>query len=237
MKMFSRFLWFGVLILVLATAACAPEQTSTPTPFETFSPGPTSPMTDTPFGTETTSTVETATGLTGTASPSGTLEGTETASTSGTAVGTSTNGTTTPGIPVTGLDVNLLDCQFCVDNMAHALLIMPDTSSFKVTSTTPSTTSTDNTLNPTCTTIEVSNGQQVVLCTGPETSPITINVCSTTGTCADLPVQLIDCPDVVRPGTVCSKRDPDCRDRQPHGRSHRNSYPCRTSDIHPCTLT
>ena len=38
---------------------------------------------------------------------------------------TATNITLTPSIPVTGLDIIRLDCQYCVDNIAHAQLVIP----------------------------------------------------------------------------------------------------------------
>ena len=47
---------------------------------------------------------------------------------------TATNTTLTPSIPVTGLELIQLDCQYCVDNIAHAQFVIPREASFRVTS-------------------------------------------------------------------------------------------------------
>jgi len=54
--------------------------------------------------------------------------------TAGTSQATATNTTLTPSIPVTGLEVLSLDCQYCVDNIAHAQFVIPREASFRVTS-------------------------------------------------------------------------------------------------------
>jgi hypothetical protein len=107
------------------------------------------------------------------------------------AVGTSQ----TPGIPVTGVDIVLVECQFCIDNMAHALLVLPDTATFEVVSSTSTTANTTGTTVKTnCSTIEVNNGKQVVLCSGLEKTPVTLNICTNATTCTTFPVQLQACP-------------------------------------------
>jgi hypothetical protein len=40
----------------------------------------------------------------------------------------------------------------------------------------------------------VNNGRQVVLCSGPEMTPLTINICTDANTCVDFPVDLLACP-------------------------------------------
>ena len=47
---------------------------------------------------------------------------------------TATNTTLTPSIPVTGLEVILLNCPYCVDNIAHDQLLIPREATFRVTS-------------------------------------------------------------------------------------------------------
>jgi hypothetical protein len=124
-----------------------------------------------------------------------TLGSTENASTPATLVGTTATGITrTPGIPVTGLDIELVECQFCVDTLAHALLVLPDTATFDVTTPAASTTTSTDALNTNCSTIEVISGKQVVLCSGPEKTSITLNICTNANTCTDFPVDLQACP-------------------------------------------
>ena len=47
---------------------------------------------------------------------------------------TATNTTLTPAIPVTGLEVMLLNCPYCVDNIPHDQLLIPREATFRVTS-------------------------------------------------------------------------------------------------------
>ena len=47
---------------------------------------------------------------------------------------TATNTTLTPSIPVTGPEIISLDCQYCVDNIAHAQLVIPREAKIKVIS-------------------------------------------------------------------------------------------------------
>ena len=54
--------------------------------------------------------------------------------TSATPLATATDTTLTPSIPVTGLELIQLDCQYCVDTIAHAQLVIPRDASFRVTS-------------------------------------------------------------------------------------------------------
>jgi len=193
MKPIYRLFLFGALMLILATAACAPTNlTPFPTPpgFQTLVPEGNAP-TGTPIGPETAVTE--------------TVSVTETASPTETVVVSPTSGTLTPGIPVTGLNIALLDCPFCVNERAYTMLLMPDTSTFKVVSSTTSNP-------PTCTTIDVTNGKQVVMCAGPKKSLFTLNVCTNTGGCADYPVALIDCivPSApnTEPTTTVPRRTP-----------------------------
>lgn len=209
MKKFSRLLLCGVTILVLITAACTAEGT-TPTLVGTALPGE---ATDTPFGavTETTGTAETGTATTSTAETAvetATVSATDTEAASTST--TQTAGTGTPGIPITG-EIVLVECQFCVDTMAHALLVLPDTATFSIVSPAPSTTTSTTSVastTPNCTTVEVNNGRQVVLCSGPEMTPMTLNICTDANTCTDFPVDLLACPLSAQP-TVAATNTSD----------------------------
>jgi len=202
MKKFSRLFLFGTLILVLLTAACGAEEGATPTSLlGTVVPGDDLDLTGTPIdGVETTESVETAEG---TETATGDLETptvsvTDDAATQVTATDSPDVDTTqTPGVPVTGVDFILVECQFCVDTWAHALLVLPDTAAFEVVSPPPTTTtSTTSQANEAgCSTVEVNNGKQVVLCSGPEMTPLILNICTDVNTCTDFPVDLLACPD------------------------------------------
>jgi hypothetical protein len=184
----TRLLFMGAMILVLITAACAAEEGTTPTGVGTSFP---SEETSTAESTETATAEETATEVLETP----TLSLTEPVSTLPTLSGTQTSGT--PGIPVTGADIVLVEYQFCVDTMAHALLVLPDTATFEITSPPASTTTSSTSVTattPICTTVEVNNGRQVVLCSGPEMTPLTLNICTDANTCTDFPVDLLACP-------------------------------------------
>jgi hypothetical protein len=187
MKKFSHLLLFGSLVLVLLTAACGANQNGTPTLV-----GNTLPAleTSTPAtGEKATTATAASTGL-----ETATLSTTQDVSTQTSSV-VSSPVAGTPGIPVTGSDVVLVQCQFCVDNMAHALLVLPDTATFEVVSSTSTTTNpAGTTVKTNCSTIEVNGGKQVVLCSGLENTPITLNICTNATTCTDFPVQLQACP-------------------------------------------
>lgn len=105
MKRISLIFLSGVLPVILLAAACAPVGEETPVvPAQDDLTG--SPTT---FATDTTATTD----------PS---------------QATATNTTLTPSIPVTGLELIRLDCQYCVDNIAHAQLVIPREATFRVTS-------------------------------------------------------------------------------------------------------
>ena len=203
----SRFLVFTSLILVLLTAACAAEEGATPTLVGTILPGE-GGLTGTPFETETASGDGTLV-----ADGTATVEDSPTAAATDadvTATGSPAAGTTqTPGIPVTGPDIVLVECQFCVDTWAHALLVLPDTATFEIVSPAPSTTtSTTADTTPNCSTVEVNSGRQIVLCSGPETTPLTLNICTDVNTCTDLPINLMACPLDQQPVTGAGTADP-----------------------------
>jgi hypothetical protein len=206
MKKISKVFLFVALAVVLVTAACGADQGGEPTLSGTLLPSDLDLTSTAAFAPDTTETAETqpaatvettaetsTAGLeTPTASGAESLSTTATATVAGvTAVGTAR----TPVVPVTGMDIVLVDCQFCVDTLAHALLVLPDTATFEVVAAnTTTTTTTTSALNTNCSTIEVNNGKQVVLCSGPEMTPITLNICMNRNTCTSFPVQLLACP-------------------------------------------
>ncbi len=210
MNRISRLSLFGAMILILLTTACAGQDT-TPTVSGTLE-------TSTPFGapTEVTETAGTETATTGTAE---TAVETPTVSTTATAaISTSTTqtastaGTGTLGVPVTGVDIVLVECQFCVDTTAHALLVLPDTATFEIVSSSPATTTSTTavtTTTPSCTTVEVNNGKQVVLCNGPELTPIVLNICTADNACTDFPVDLLACPLAAKPTSAVPSNTPE----------------------------
>ncbi len=208
MKKFPRLFSLVALVMVLVTAACGAQGGATPTTIGTLLPE----ITSTPLAT-TTLTGDTTTSAGTVSAPGGletaTLDATGIAATQG--AGASLPGTTatqtggspaprttgTAVVPVTGQDIMLVECQFCVETRAHALLVLPDTATFRITSPVTSGTTSDTTAvdsEPRCTTVEVNNGRQVVLCSGPEMTPLVVNICTDANTCTDFPVDLLACP-------------------------------------------
>ena len=209
MRLNSRLFLVGALVLVLLTAACGADQGANPTtvvgtilPDMTSTPLggiATQETAITPIGVGTTvGGLETATGTINLETPTALATSsiptqniaTQPAATQRVTIGTPR---TTAVVPVTGEDVMLVECQFCVDARAHALLVLPDTATFNITSPAASSTTAAD-LQPACTTVEVNNGRQVVLCSGPEMTPLVVNICMGAGNCTDFPVNLLACP-------------------------------------------
>ena len=190
MKKISRLFLYGALAVILLTAACAPEE-GTPTVVETLPPVDLTPSPAATDGTGTAETETTSTAATETTSTAAT-ETTVTADLTGTAPAATdttqtaaTDTTQTPSIPVTA-EVILLECQFCVNNMAHALLVLSETATFELTTT---ATGTDTG----CNTVDTFDDRQVVLCRAEENTSLTLNIC-TDGNCTELAVDLQPCP-------------------------------------------
>gem|GEM_PF-1057843 len=106
MKSMPRIFLFGTYIVILVAAACAPVGEGA-----AALPGALQDA------------------LTGSATAA-----TNTTETAATSQATATNTTLTPSIPVTGLDIIRLNCQYCVDNIAHAQLVIPREAKFEVIS-------------------------------------------------------------------------------------------------------
>lgn len=98
------------------------------------------------------------------------------------AVSTGTAGT--PLIPITGENVVSQQCQFCVDNETHAVLIFPDFAYFDVSTETPVS----------CLTAAVTGGKRILICHGPQSTTFNLNVCSDPSNCLQFPVALQPCP-------------------------------------------
>jgi len=165
MKKISRIFLFGALTLVLLSAACAE---ATPTTIATSGPigrlaSPTADITVT-AGTATTETIATE----------------------------NPNATGTPVVPVTGGDLILLACQYCIEGMAHALLILPDTVTFGAVADTASRSTVGRDTG--CSTVDRFKGRQVVICRGQENTSMSLNICTDSGNCTQLLVELQACP-------------------------------------------
>ena len=190
-RIFHLFL-YGALAIILLTAACAPEE-GTSTVVGTL---PSDDLTPSPFVTDgtTTGTAETETPSTAatleTTTSTADLTGTAPAATDTTQTAV-TSTTQTASIPVTG-DLILVECQFCVNNMAHALLVLSDVATFEMV--TPATSLSTPGPDTGCNTVDTFSGRQVVLCRAEENTSITLNIC-TDGNCTELAVDLQSCPD------------------------------------------
>jgi len=100
------------------------------------------------------------------------------------AVTTPTGISVTPLIPITGENVVSMQCQFCVDDQAHAILIFPDFAFFDVNASTPVS----------CLTADVESGMRIVICRGTQSTSFTLNICSDSSNCLQFPVTLQPCP-------------------------------------------
>lgn len=165
-KRMKRLLLLGAFVLIFVTAACSSqEETPQVITISTYSGNPT--------GTTTRSSGTTQNPATGTpATPNSTPA--------------------TPGVPMTGADIRLLDCQFCINKVAQALLILPQTAKFEVLN--PST-STSNDINSTgCSSVDTFSGRQVVICRGLENTSLNLKICTADNNCQQLKVPLQPCP-------------------------------------------
>jgi hypothetical protein len=184
MKKFLCCLAFGVFTLLLLTACTGTGEQGTPTAPGTTVPGE---QTVTPFavGTDTTEII-----------PTGTTPGIETPAVNLTAtIPTATNiegAAQTPGLPVTGADLILLEGQFCIADIAHALLLLPDTAAFE----TVADAATLSTPGPDmgCKTVDRYNGRQIVICRGQQNTSLNLNICVDGNNCTPLLVELQSCP-------------------------------------------
>jgi hypothetical protein len=105
---------------------------------------------------------------------------------------TLSNETATPFIPITGMDVVSLQCQFCVNDEAHAVLIMSKLASFNVA---------DPATAVTCLTAQETTDRRILLCRGAQESSFNLNVCVGNENCLQFAITLQTCPLIPQTGT------------------------------------
>ena len=104
---------------------------------------------------------------------------------------TETGTPVTPLIPITGENVVQMQCQFCVNEFAHAVFIFPEFAIFDVESSTPVT----------CLTAEIVNGKRVLICSGTQLTSFNLKICSDSSNCLLFPVALQGRPLTETAGT------------------------------------
>jgi hypothetical protein len=109
-----------------------------------------------------------------------TPESTSTPAASATAIDETSQGV----IPVTGLDVVSLQCQFCVNEEAHAVLIVSSQAFFDVA---------DPNTGVTCLSAQELNGRRILLCRGAQQVSFDLNVCVADDNCQQFPITLLPC--------------------------------------------
>lgn len=195
MKRISRVFLFGALALVLLMAGCGGEE-GTSTPVGTLEPGDNPTSYPPPLETETLATVVTEATSTATATE---------AATSTPAATATADTTQTPAGTAAPLDVNVIECQFCIDTMAYALLDIPETGTFEIVE--PASPDPDTV----CNTVDTFQDRQIVLCRAPEGTSLTLNVCTDANTCSQVTVDLQTCPDTTatpQPGSATNTPTP-----------------------------
>jgi hypothetical protein len=128
---------------------------------------------------------------TGTPEAVGTILPTGTVTT--TAVPTLPASTETPitMIPVTGAEDVSLQCQFCVNDEPHAVLILPENAAFLVS---------QPVVGINCITAQVVGEKRILFCRGAQQTVFTLNVCFDSGSCLQYPITLATCPVAAQPG-------------------------------------
>ncbi len=107
-------------------------------------------------------------------------------------------GTLTPVIPITGENVVTLQCQFCVDAETHAVVLLPDSATFDVSSDTPVS----------CLTASVTDGRRILICHGSSSTTFYLNICSDPANCSLFSVTLQPCPLVQADATPLATGTP-----------------------------
>ena len=88
-------------------------------------------------------------------------------------------------IPVTGSQDVLLQCQFCVNDEPHAVLILPESAAFLVS---------EPVVGVNCITAQVVNDRRILFCRGAQQTVFTLNVCFDGTSCLQYPITLETCP-------------------------------------------
>jgi hypothetical protein len=196
MKGISHILLFGALALILLAACTGQDGSLTPTASVVGNTVP-GDQTVTPFpaGTDAAITSTAATpALAGTPG----VDLTATIPTSTNIEGAAATGAAqTPGVPVTGADLTLLEGQFCIAGMAHALLVLPDTAIFETVADTAALSTPGPDMG--CKTVDRYNGRQVVICRGQQNTSLNLNICVDGNNCTPLLVELQSCPQAGAP--------------------------------------
>ena len=130
-----------------------------------------------------------------TPAPMGTILPTGQVTSSPLPAATATLGMETPTalIPVTGMGDVTLQCQFCVNDEPHAVLIIPELVSYNVA---------DPLTRITCLTAQVVNGRRILLCRGAPQTSFNLNVCADDVNCLQFPITLQTCPLAPQTGIV-----------------------------------
>jgi hypothetical protein len=188
MKKTSRVFLFGALVLVLVLAGCAGEE-GTVTPFEPGQETSVPTMDETAAvgtaETQTTGTAETAAAGTAETETTPTVASTQEATEATIPTATAQAG---GQIPVTGGDINVIECQFCLGTMAYALLDIPAVATFEIAE--PASADPDIQ----CNVVDTLDDRQVIFCRAPEQTSVTVNVCTDASTCSQATVDLQACP-------------------------------------------
>ena len=94
----------------------------------------------------------------------------------------------------------LLECQYCIEGTAHAVLILPDTATFQVVNDSASVSTQG--METGCFAVDSFNGRQTVICRAQENSSMTLDICPDGVNCTQLLVELQSCPQTAQPGTT-----------------------------------
>lgn len=94
----------------------------------------------------------------------------------------------TQAVPVTGGEPPKQLCQFCMAGVAHAIISIPETSTFNVPA------AADGTAAATCNSVETLNGSQLIVCYATTPATFRLNICGSDGACSDFVVSLPACP-------------------------------------------
>jgi hypothetical protein len=93
--------------------------------------------------------------------------------------------TPTTLIPVTGAGEVALQCQFCVNDEPHAVLLLPQSAAFLVS---------EPVVGVNCITAQVVNDRRILFCRGAQQTVFTLNICFDEASCYQYPITLETCP-------------------------------------------
>jgi hypothetical protein len=99
--------------------------------------------------------------------------------------------TLTTLIPVTGSEDVSLQCEFCVNDETHAVLILPVSAAFLVS---------EPVVGVNCITAQVVEDSRILFCRGAQQTVFTLDVCFESGNCLQYPITLAACPLAAQQG-------------------------------------